>query len=261
MATRLYLAASGAAPLTTLPLAGPAWGVTGDLVRLPMYSSPSGTALATRTLAWAAGTTANWVWWQFQSPPISRPSLLGGTNRLIIGQCAETTTNGDTSLLYHLWLASPSGENKGVLSSMFVGGTEFPLVASAATRSRGPLTTTPTPADAGDRVILEVGVSGTTPAIENIQMRIGDPTAIADFAFTEDLTTDLLPWLEFSGEIEFGDAYYDFLFVNSVAGGTALNVRPVQSSADVALTVGAGQIIPIKSRLKSSLAAAVGLLP
>jgi len=260
MATRLYLPSSGTAPIVDLALAG-AWNTTGDLIRLPMYPTPSGTALTTRTLTWANTSSAAWVWWQFQSPPIAKPVTLTGQSQFVIGKCAETTTNGDTVLMFQDWLSSSTGDNKGLLYSMYVGGTEYALMASAGTRYRGPMTTNRLSAVAGDRIILEVGVYGTTPAVENIQMRIGDPVGTADFAFTEDLTTDLLPFLEISTDIDFGEVYYDFSYISSTSGGTTANVLPVQSASSVALTVAAGQIIPIKSRIKSSPATVVGLLP
>ena len=77
-------------------------------------------------------------------------------------------------------------------------------MAAAATRIRAATAITGFSAAAGDRLVLEIGIHGVTPANEIMQMRIGDPTAAADFALTAALTTDLCPWGELSQTLTFG---------------------------------------------------------
>jgi hypothetical protein len=82
--------------------------------------------------------------------------------------------------------------------------SEFPLIASAATRIIAAGAVTSFACNAGDRLVLEIGIHGVTPANEVMQMRVGDPTAVADFALTTALTTDLVPWGELAQTVTFG---------------------------------------------------------
>jgi hypothetical protein len=206
MATRLYLPSSGTSPLPNLtPIA--AWELQGNVVRLPCYPTKRNTALTTRTLTWPAGTTQDWLWWQFVSPPLATNNTFSSadTKAIVIGKCAETTVSGDTSLAINARVVNNDGGNARNIQSLATVDTEFPLVASAATRiiNNTAFTSASITSVAGDRIVIEIGVNGLTPALENVQMRIGDPTATSDFALTSGLTTDLCPWFEISPTVTF----------------------------------------------------------
>lgn len=213
MATRLYLPASGSPPLAALAV-NANWELTNGLVRLPCFTAKQNTALATDTRLWPATATQQWCWWQFQSEPLREPYswLATDTVSMVIGKCAETTVSGDTHLAYVVRVVSGDGSVvRGVIGLYHSTSTEYPLVASAATRIHNARTNGATAfsSQAGDRIIIEIGLHGVTPAAENIQMRKGDPSATADFALTAGLTTDLCPWVQLSRTVAFGQPVGD----------------------------------------------------
>jgi hypothetical protein len=208
MATRLYLPASGTPPLPSLAKDSQ-WELETGLVRLPCFTIKQNTALATSQRTWPAGTTQQWCWWQFQSDILKYAYnwLATDTVSMVIGKCAETTSSGDTHLAYVVRVVSGDGATiRGVIGLYHATSTEFPLMASAATRIHNARTNGATAfaSQPGDRIIIEIGLHGVTPALELIQMRIGDPSAINDFALTAGLTTDLCPWVQLSRDVVFG---------------------------------------------------------
>jgi len=223
MATRLYLPSSGTPPLSSLAV-NTNWELTNGLVRLPCFTSKQNTALATTQMTWPATVTQQWCWWQFQSDVLQAAYnwTTADTVSMVIGKCAETTTSGDTHLAYVVRVVSGDGSViRGVIGLYHATSTEFPLMASAATRIHSARTNGATAfsSQAGDRIIIEIGLHGVTPAAELTQMRIGDPSTTGDFALTAGLTTDLCPWVELSRDVVFGAAqtYYQTLPVTEVA--------------------------------------------
>lgn len=211
MATRFYLPSAGTAPLASLARDSgwtqPTSGVSA--ARLPMDIQKTNTALTTTTITEPSTSTNDWCWWQFQSRPISGSFSFttSHTFSMVVGQCAETSNGGNAHLAYSIRVVSNDGSTiRGVLKSSYTTITEYALVASAATRiiASGVLAANVSASD-GDRIILEIGIHGVTPAAENMQMRIGDPIATADFALTSGLTTDLCSWAELSATVPFKD--------------------------------------------------------
>jgi hypothetical protein len=199
MATRFYLPSSGTPPLSSLAKDS-AWELETGLVRLPTVTEKSNTALATSTRTWPATTTQQWCWYQFQSEPLL--TALSWTTAeavsMVIGKLAETTTSGDSHLVYSVRVVSNDGSTvRGTIGLYHATSTELALMASAATRIHSARVTGATNfnSQVGDRIIIEIGLHGVTPALEAIQMRIGDPTATDNFALTAALTTDLVSWV------------------------------------------------------------------
>ena len=207
MVTRLYLPASGTSPLPLLAV-NTNWELVNGLVRLPCFTAKQGTLLATTQMTWPATSTQQWCWWQYQSQYLQAAYSWTTTDTvsMVIGKCAETTTSGDTHLAYIVRVVSGDGTViRGVIGLYHATSTEYPLMAVAATRIHNVRTggATNFSSQIGDRIIIEIGLHGVTPAAELTQMRIGDP-AIADFALTEGLTTDLCPWVELSRTVALG---------------------------------------------------------
>ncbi len=212
MPTKLYLPSSGRPPIQDLPV-NTNWELSNGLLRLPCFTTKQNTALTTSTRTWPAATTQQWCWWQFVSPPMAAGYswTTADTVSMVIGKCAQTTTSGDTHLVYAVRVVSIDGETiRGVIGLYHTTSTEFPLVASAATRIHSARVTGAATfsSQIGDRIIIEIGLHGVTPGLQNIQMRIGDPTATADFALTAALTTDLCPWVQLSRTVTFCDDAY-----------------------------------------------------
>lgn len=206
MATRFYLPASGTPPLGSLAVNGN-WERTDGLVRLPCDLVKSDTALATDTRAWLNGSTQQWCWWQYQSRPMLAAYnwTISDTVSMVIGKCGETSLSDDSHLAYVVRAVSGDGGTvRGIIGLYHATSSEFPVIASAATRIHNARTdgATDFSSQLGDRIIIEIGLHGVTPALENIQMRNGDPSATTDFALTAGLTTDLCPWVQLSRDVQ-----------------------------------------------------------
>lgn len=203
---------SGTPPLASLAV-NSNWEYSTSLARLPCASARSNTALTTYTYQPpTASGTYQWVWRQWQSDVLKYAYnwTTADTISIVIGKCAETTNSGDAHLAYVVRVVSGNGVTiRGVIGLYHATSTEFPLVASAATRIHNARTNGATTfsSQVGDRIIVEIGLHLVTPAVENMQMRFGDPTANPpnDFALTAGLTTDLVPWVELSRTVEFGN--------------------------------------------------------
>jgi hypothetical protein len=208
MATRFYLPASGTPPLSSLAVAAD-WEQSTGLVRLPTYTYKRNTALANSNRTWPSTSTQQWVWYQYQSDPLMLPYswTTSDTVSMVLGKLAETSLNGDTHLAYVIKVVSNDGTTvRGVIGLYHATSSEFPLTASAATRIHSARTNGASnfSSQIGDRIIIELGTHGVTPAAESIQFRVGDPTATSDFALTEALTTDLCSWVELSNTVAVG---------------------------------------------------------
>jgi len=211
MATRFYLPSSGTPPLSSLAV-NTNWELTNGLVRLPCFITKQNTALATTQMTWPATITQQWCWWQFQSGTLAAAYdwTVSEVVSMVIGKCAETTTGGDSHLAYVVRVVSGDGSViRGNIGFYHSTSTEFPLMASAATRIHQRTSgATAFSSQIGDRIIIEIGLHGVTPLAQLIQIRIGDPNATGDFAITEGLTTDLCPWVELVKNVTFGAAGY-----------------------------------------------------
>src|SRR4030042_450167 len=207
MATRIYLPASGTAPLGSLAV-NAGWELSTSLVRLPCYTVKSNTALATTSLTWGAELTQQWCWKQYQSLPMvaAYDWTTSDTVSMVSGKCSQAANQTDTHLAYVIRVVSGDGATiRGVIGLFHAASTEFALVAAAATRIHSARTDGATNFSSlvGDRIIIEIGLHGITPSLTQVDMRFGDPTATADFALTKELTTDLVPWVELSRTVSF----------------------------------------------------------
>lgn len=209
MTTRLYLPASGSPPLAALAV-NSNWELTNSLVRLPCFTAKQNTALATDARTWPATTTQQWCWRQYQSETLAAGYswTTADTVSMVIGKCGEPSARtADTHLAYVVRVVSGDGSViRGVIGLYHATSFEFPNVASAATRIHSARVNGATSfsSQAGDRIIIEIGLHGVTPAAVQVQMRFGDPSATGDFARTAGLTTDLDPWVELSRTVTFG---------------------------------------------------------
>jgi hypothetical protein len=167
---------------------------------------------------------------------------------MVIGKCAETTTSGDTHLAYVVRVVSGDGATiRGVIGLYHATSTEFPLMASAATRIHNARTNGATAfsSQAGDRIIIEIGLHGVTPAAELIQMRIGDPSATEDFALTAGLTTDLDPWVQLSRDVEFGTPPEEHSGSAAISGNGSVAGVTQKGGRASTLTSGKGTLVAL----------------
>ena len=213
MATRFYLPSSGTPPLSSLAKDA-TWEQETGLVRLPTFISKTDKALTTSSRTWASASTQQWCWYQFQSEQLAFAYswTTAETVAMVLGKMAETTTSGDSHLCYVIRVVSADGTTqRGIIGTVMATSSEIPLIASAATRIHNTVTTGATnfSSQKGDRIIIEIGLHGVTPAIEVCQMRVGDPIATSDFALTAALTTDLCSWVQIAKNVVLASNFCD----------------------------------------------------
>lgn len=204
MATRLYLQSSGTAPFDPVIGDGGWERNHGSYASRNMSTTKANSALTTVSGVFGATATSQTRYHTFVSDTLDVGQTISGNFSMVIGKCAETTLSGDAHLAYALRVTTGAGVHRATLRTSMTTILEFALVASAATRIIAAGAVTSFACNAGDRLVLEIGIHGVTPANEVMQMRFGDPTATADFALTSGLTTDLCSWGELAQTVTFG---------------------------------------------------------
>lgn len=208
MATRLYLPASGTAPLASLAYDAN-WELSTSAVRSPTSTTKANTALANTVLTWPDNATAQWVWWQFQSQTMKAGySWTTADTVSMVIRGLEGNAAVDSHVAYSVRVVSADGTTvRGTVGLYHATSTEF--TTSALTRIHDARTNGASNFTSyiGDRIIVEIGLHGATPSVSyTVTMRVGDPSGTADFALTAGLTTDLCPWVELSRTVTFGNA-------------------------------------------------------
>jgi len=204
MATRLYLQSTGTGAVNPAFADGGWERDHGSYASRPMSTAKANSALTTVTGVFGATATSQTRYHTFVSDTLDVAQTISGNFSMVIGKCAETSTSGDAHLAYALRVVTEAGVHRATLRTSMTTISEFALIASAATRIIAAGLVTSFACNAGDRLVLEIGIHGVTPVNEVMQMRFGDPTAVADFALTTALTTDLCPWAELAQTVTFG---------------------------------------------------------
>ena len=201
MATRFYFEPTTAADVS--PSFDGGWEQTGQAVRRMLTSNLNITQTAltnSATITIPVTTTQDILCYQFVSSPL-RPQVVGGAISMVIRTVTDNITTGATLAMLAKVVSNDGGTSRGTLFSVF--GTGSTYNNSAETRIVSSSALTNVIAQAGDRLVIEVGTRATTPAIAGTyNMRAGS-SASTDFALTAGLTTDLNPWVEFSQNINF----------------------------------------------------------
>lgn len=201
MATRFYLCNSGAAAVSPAFDAG--WEQTGEADRIKLVRKSLLdliTTLANRTVTVPITTTQDILSRQFVSDPL--PSqVIGGTFSLVVRVSENATTNNAHIAVSVRVCSQDGGTFRGTLYSVFANATEFAVTASAATRIINAVSVTSQTAQAGDRLVIEIGTHVAAPTAAGSAIHRYGCSAASDFALTSALTTDLNPWCEFSQDL------------------------------------------------------------
>lgn len=195
--TRYYFTgAPGTHPAPVSPAFGSSWTDLEDAQRNALR-----TAYPTVTAGFnadeAVNTAQNVLALQSVGPPLAAGQLSGTARAVaILG-----TTFGSTDLaFFRLVIRVVSGDGatqRGVLATL-QGATSIPNVPGKASRTvSGALT--PVTAEAGDRLVVEVGAryTNTNAFASSLAGSPGQPGTVVDLAFTEGQTnSNLWPWVE-----------------------------------------------------------------
>lgn len=211
MATRFYLPASGTAAVS--PAFGSGWNTTTGASRHPAVTAKSGTALANgtaRTKVSQAGAQ-NVLDRQYVSAPLNAQTISGTFSAWVQG--LESTTAADAWLQIVIRVVSGDGATqRGVL---YAGSTATAVSATAgaenqefgtalASRIKSALALTSVAAQAGDRLVIEVGYRAITANTNTATLRYGDPTGSTDPTLSAGSTsTTTPPYVELSQDLVF----------------------------------------------------------
>jgi hypothetical protein len=211
MPTRFYLPSTGTPPVSLPGL--PAGWTAGDVPELELNApaTKSNTALTDYSVGETTTSVINIPIAAFISPPLQAQTISGTFSAVVRG--LESNAGADDSLQIGIVLIDNLGTTiKSVLYAghaaalnTTVGALGQEFTTAAQTRRFNAVALTSQTAILGDRLAIIVGYRShdTTSTNRNTTLRFGDPTAVADFANTAGLTTDLCPWVELSGTITF----------------------------------------------------------
>lgn len=204
MATRFYFQSSGAGSPSVNPSVDAGWEITtGFNRRKTPYKNLTNFQISTVSFSSPTvpiTTTQDILCLQWTSEPI-RAQVITGTFSLVIGT-SESDLGTNATLAVLLKVVSQDGSiSRGTLFSVFGTDTEFGT--SEATRIVNAQNVSSVTAQDGDRLVIEIGVTVTSPSVGTGQATLyyGVVPGAADFALTSGLTTLLNAWWELSQDL------------------------------------------------------------
>jgi len=220
VATRFYLPSSGTSPLDSLADSAIWNEVAACFYRAPLVTTKSNTSLTDFSENFTAGTTANLIIAQFTSVALSS-GISFTTSHTLSGVIRGLEANWACDAYITTAVRVVSGDGATVRGTIFQAISTPELnYTTAKTRIWNAVNLTAVTAQTGDRIVVELGFWGQTPDTGyDVTIRLGDPSGTADFALTEDLVTDLCPWIELSPDLTFSAAAPDTdLFLDGIWG-------------------------------------------
>lgn len=213
MPTRIYLPATGTTPSVS-PVVGTGWTATAStgFTRLVGATAKVNSALADHTSATGSATNpSTYVMRQYVVGPMAAQTISGTLTGVIRG--LENNTNFNATLAINVRRVNSAGTHQSdllaVAASDNTAAAPPEFGTTAGTRrfqdaaEATSLSLTSTGFNDGDYLIVEIGArKASTSTVQTVTLRFGD-NAASDFAHSDGLTTDLNPWVEFSGTLTF----------------------------------------------------------
>lgn len=219
MATRFYFDFNIVNPISPAVDAG--WNVTtvnrACLVPKTFANSPRITTLSAGsnpTSNVTNASTQNIIDLQFISPPIPPQNITGTVSFVMLMTESVTTANCTLALVVRI-LSQDGNTVRGTLFSVFGTDTEF--ATTAATRIVNAQAVTSVTTQPGDRLVVEIGGTATSPTTNGTLTNTFKDNGASDFALTSGLTTALNPWIELSQNI-YDRTSNNFQFVSAGNG-------------------------------------------
>lgn len=204
MATRFYLESTGSVPLASLARHTGWLTASGPTSRFPMNTTKAGSTL-TNTATVTGGASKEICVIQFQYGPIGANTFNNTDTFNGIHRCLESLATGNCFVSSILYVVQSDGSTiRGTIYDDSVGNSDVEMATSAATRvtpSNAFVTKSTVSAQNGDYLIFEVGVAVNGTGVSSTATQRFGSSAGSDFALTTGLTTDLNPWLEWSGTL------------------------------------------------------------
>ena len=244
MATRFYLPSAGTAPAA--PGYGSLWETTASASRLPLVRTKSDTAFLRPSLAIGVPGPYDTLFRQWVSSDTLLSGSIGG-NLSAVFRVQESASDGD--LMLQVRVAVVSGDGSTVRGELYSGQTATTVSATISDNNAEfsfgsdmtrilQVSLSSVTAQAGDRLLVEIGVRGLKPSGSNRNgfLEFGDPTATADHDLTAGVGTQLVPWVEFSE-----DLFSSIPSVGaSLTGSGALSAAVVAVATTAAALAGSG---------------------
>jgi hypothetical protein len=200
--TRFYLPSTGMAAEKS-PVYSANWGLNSGAARLKAVMFKQNSAMtsigsAYTTLVTVANTYC--LCMQYVSDPIAPQTIAGTISGQAGGGEASNFCNGFSAARIKV-VSNDGATERGVLLTMGTGATEF--TNPGPTNRNWPVSTAATvvTAEAGDRIVIEVGFRRDVRNTGNVYMNLGDNNA-TDLPVDQTTTATNNPWIEFSQNIK-----------------------------------------------------------
>ncbi len=206
MATKIYLPSSGVAPVTPAT-----WLFANQINPLTFAGVLSKISSALTTRLQATGTTSptTRAMLRYVIGPLAAQSISGTVRMVMLAM--ESNAGANANLAMAVKIIQPGGADRATLlavTSSDSAASPYELTITLSTKrcwtltETEPLTLTTQSAQAGDYLVIEIGFRSATTTSRNISLRYGDAAA-SDCAYSDNVTTDLNPWVEFSDDLGF----------------------------------------------------------
>lgn len=206
MSTKFYLPTAGTCDIN-IPYSG-IWTVTTAAARFYTTFTGSGTAFAT-VQSNNSSTTNNILLRQFVTPPLAAQTFGGRVSGQIRGIESNAAMNCMPAACLRV-VSNDGTVERGILTNFRTGVLEFATSLTNRFIPSGVALFAVT-CQKGDRLIMEFGGrQDAASANRNFSLRFGDPLATADLPKDNSSTSDLLPWIEFTQNIDFYTEKYMF---------------------------------------------------
>jgi len=200
MATRLYLPSTGTAAVSPAFDAG--WDNTDDAVRRPTSTVKAGSTMTTIQYRDNSNKNENHLIRQYVSGGIDAQTIAAQAIKFQ-ARWLEDNANDDQFATIGIRVVSSDGSTvRGTI--LAVTRDDVEMSSTALTNRQFTATSSSVSAQAGDRIVIEIGTGGdpTGGNSHNVDYRVGD-VAASDLAEDDTSTTDNNPWVEFANTITF----------------------------------------------------------
>lgn len=237
MATRLSLYSDTSTLIS--PAFDSLWDKTTDAIRCRMLPGVVVPAIAAYTVAGINSDTFDTLFAQQQYGPIKKQTISGTVKGQLLVRQEAAGVNARAQVV--LKVVTAAGALRGVLYAGTAGGLSSEFATSFENRkfplaSASPITLTPVDAENGDFVIFEQGFREHSPtSAAGARVGTGSTSGLTHAPEDETTTTsgtNILPWIEFSHNIELGAVGEET--------GAGTDAFVVQQPADLTAETGAG---------------------
>lgn len=200
-ATRFYLTQGVAAAIAPAFDAGWERQISA-YVRNRLVLTKTETSGLTHNALFGSTSTSDTAWGQWISPPLAGPVTINQPVSFVM-RCQENNIAENAHLAFALRVVSQDGSTvRGTLKTQYATGTE--LATSGVTRSFSALATTSVAALAGDRLVMEVGIHGVTPAnVDDIMLEYGANQNQPDHVLADGDGNSFNAWFEIGQALTF----------------------------------------------------------